>query len=46
MSSESEYRREALLMWKQRLGYRATYRKLIKVFEDADYNGYAETVKG
>ena len=38
-------RREALQMWKQRLGSEATYQKLIDVFERASYHTYAEIVR-
>ena len=39
------YRREALYIWKQRLGCEATYQKLINIFEHAGYCNYAEIVK-
>ena len=39
------YRREALLIWKQKLGSAATYRKLINIFECAGYCTYAEIVR-
>ena len=39
------YRRAALEKWKQRLGYNATYNRLINVFERAGYSGYASTVR-
>ena len=39
-------RREALQKWKQKLGTKATYNNLIKVFEQAGYETYAEFVKG
>ena len=38
-------RRAALEKWKQRLGSKATYRRLIGVFECANYKGYAEKVR-
>lgn len=38
-------RRAALEKWKQRLGSKATYNKLIGVFECAGYQGYADTVR-
>ena len=31
--------------WKQRLGAEATYRRLIGVFESANYRGYADKVR-
>ena len=39
------YRREALHYWKQRNGTKATYRRLIRVFEQAGYQGYADEVR-
>ena len=39
------YRREALYTWKTRNGSKATYRKLIKIFERAGYKSYADEVK-
>ena len=38
-------RREALYNWKKRNGSSATYRKLIKIFERADYRKYADEVR-
>ena len=40
------YRRAALQKWKQKRGSSATYGKLINVFEQAGYQGYAEMVRG
>ena len=37
-------RREALKMWKRKLGSSGTYNKLIKVFERAGYKSYADNV--
>ena len=37
-------RREALNMWKRRLGSSGTYNKLIEVFERAGYKNYADSV--
>ena len=34
-----------MLEWKQKLGVRATYRKLVDVFERAGYKHYADHVK-
>ena len=31
--------------WKQRLGSKATYRRLIGMFENANYKGYADKVR-
>ena len=31
--------------WKQKLGHKATYRRLIGVFESANYKGYADKVR-
>ena len=39
------FRRAALQIWKQRLGSGATYNKLITIFENAGYRGYAEYVR-
>lgn len=38
-------RREALLLWKQRHGSKATYKKLISAFEDAGFQDYADAVR-
>ena len=38
-------RREALQLWKQKLGDEATYRNLIDVFETAGYKNYADMVR-
>ena len=38
-------RREALYIWKRRLGSKATYQKLINVFEHAGYRNCAEFVR-
>ena len=38
-------RREALNIWKQRLGSSATYRELINIFVRAGYCTYAENVR-
>ena len=37
-------RREALKMWKRKLGSSGTYNKLIEVFERAGYKSYADNV--
>ena len=39
------YRREALYIWKQRLGSDATYQRLINVFEQSDFQNCAEIVR-
>ena len=39
------FRKEALLIWKQRLGSSATYNKLISVFERAGYKTYADKIR-
>ena len=39
------HRREALYLWKQRLGSEATYQKLISIFEQADFQICAEIVR-
>ena len=39
------YRREALYIWKTRNGSKATYNKLIKIFEQAGYKSYADEVR-
>ena len=39
------YRREALHLWKQKLGSRATYTNLIGVFERAGRKDYADLVR-
>ena len=39
------YRREALYIWKQRLGSEATYQRLMNVFERADFQIFAEIVR-
>lgn len=39
------FRKEALLIWKQRLGSSATYNELIGVFKRAGYKHYAEKVR-
>ena len=41
---DCQFRREALEMWKQKHGHRGTYRKLIKVFKEAGFQGYADLV--
>ena len=41
----NNYRREALYTWKSRNGSKATYAKLIKVFEQAGYKNYADKVR-
>jgi hypothetical protein len=38
------HRREALYIWKQKLGSEATYQRLIDVFERADFHNCAEIV--
>ena len=38
-------RREALHIWKRRLGSSGTYNKLIKIFESAGYRSYADSVR-
>ena len=38
-------RREALYLWKQKLGSEATSQRLISAFERADYRNYAEIVR-
>ena len=38
-------RKAALLLWKQQLGSRATYNKLISVFDHAGYKAYSENVR-
>ena len=40
------FRREVLKTWKRKLGSGATYNDLIKAFQQAGYEGYAEVVKG
>jgi hypothetical protein len=39
------FRREALYIWKQKLGSEATYQKLINIFERADFHNCAEILK-
>ena len=39
------YRREALYIWKRRLGSEATYRRLMNVFEQAGFQNHAEIVR-
>ena len=39
------FSREALKLWKQRLGSDATYTKLIGVFEHAGYKHYSENIR-
>ena len=39
------YRREALYIWKRRLGSEATYQRLMNVFERADFQNYAEIIR-
>ena len=39
------YRREALYIWKRRLGSEATYQRLIDVFERADSRNCTETLR-
>ena len=41
----SHNRKEALETWKQRKGNAATYAKLIQVFEEAGFQGYADSVR-
>ena len=41
----NNYRREALHTWKKRNGSKATYTKLIKIFEEAGFRNYADEVK-
>lgn len=36
------FRKEALLLWKQKLGDNATYNNLISTFEHAGYQNYAD----
>ena len=38
-------RREALYTWKKRNGSKATYSKLMKIFEQAGYKDYADEVR-
>ena len=38
-------RRAVLLLWKQRNGSKATYSRLISIFERAGYKSYAEHVR-
>ena len=40
------FRRAAFLEWRRKLGAKATYNNLIKVFKQAGYNTYADFVKG
>ena len=40
----SLFRRKALSQWKQNLGFDATYRKLMGVFQCAGYKNYADLV--
>ncbi len=39
------FRREALYIWKQRNGSKATYSKLMKIFERIGCRGYADEVE-
>ena len=39
------FRREALTLWKQKLGSSATYNELIGAFEHAGYKEYADNVR-
>ena len=39
------YRREALYIWKRKLGSEATYQRLINVFEQADFKNYTEFIR-
>ena len=39
------YRREALYIWKRRLGSEATYQRLMNVFERADFQIFSEIVR-
>ena len=39
------FRREALILWKQKLGSSATYNELIRAFERAGYKEYADNVR-
>ena len=41
----NNYRRAALHIWKERNGSKATYTKLIKIFEHAGYKSYADEVR-
>ena len=45
MPHTNNYRREALYIWKTRTGSKATYAKLIKIFEQAGYKSYADEVR-
>ena len=38
-------RRAVLLLWKQRNGSKATYNRLISIFEQAGYKGYADNIR-
>ena len=44
-STINNYRRAALHIWKERNGSKATYTKLIKIFEQAGYKSYADEVR-
>jgi hypothetical protein len=39
------FRREALYIWKRKLGSEATYQRLINIFEQADFQNYAEIIR-
>ena len=39
------FRREALYIWKRKLGSDATYQRLINVFEQADFQNFAEMIR-
>jgi hypothetical protein len=41
----NNHRREALYTWKTRNGSKATYAKLLKIFEQAGYKIYADEVR-
>ena len=41
----NNYRRAALHIWKERNGSKATYTKLIKIFEQAGYKSYVDEVR-
>ena len=43
--SFESFRREALRIWKQRLGCKATYRQLLDVFERCEFTECADTIR-
>ena len=45
LSLSLSLRREALELWKQRLGSDATYNNLIRVFENAGYRDLADFIR-